>query len=735
MQFSPDGPQLNDHSKNHQACSTSDTIPLPHIVLSDDEDDEEHPTIDSSNQNLDKLSNPADIQHPHLQQHQHELDPPRAVVHTDQADSSDEAERPRQRKNQNAIAHSSPATDSWSVPEDIHTADDVKRLIIAVSKDSTIPEPEKDRRRQLLHSALFLKHQRQNGAQFQKKMEQEATCATYSSVIDPETGRPMLGCEHYPRKCKLLADCCKSWVVCRHCHDQQNLGHTMTRFDTKLIMCMLCNLEQPVSNKCINPACDVQFARYFCAKCKFYDGSPGKNIYHCDHCRICRVGKGLGHDNFHCSNCDACVSLKYEKDHRCLKRSLDAHCPVCKQYLFTSTKPVVFMKCGHTMHAHCFDDYISSYYTCPLCHKALTNMTSYYNQIDQVVQHQTLPEEIRSRRAEILCHDCGGKCETQFHYLHLKCTLCNSYNTRLIRTFDIPNAPSNVLSPSTSRQQQCTLNEGSDAGADVDDDSDGIEDECNADDDVISEDRCDQEGTETLPDTEKIRNDEDMVTAGHAELARTPENELAGKEMAEKNAVKTVKINENDIGECDGEIQDKTTDIQDKISTSSIHRTISLSTSQPAKKRNRHAIDHNRSVRFRHGHNGVQVEDDKLQSMVADRGIVGPHTSPSHGRVTSPQSAHQESGWVPSDGMKRQKGVGRNLHKNCVLPEDEEVEVEGDMELEQFVALHGPTSRGGISSLPRPGSSSSVEKERVDINRNNDTSTKAVEGGSGPFPR
>lgn len=729
MQFSPDGPQLNNHPKNSQAFSTSDTIPHPPIVLSDDEDCEEHPTINSSDQNSDQPSNPSDKRRTQLQQHQHQLDPPRAVVYTDQAVSSDEEERPRQQKDQNVIAHSSPATHLWSVPEDIHTADDVKRLIIAVSKDTTISEPEKNRRRQLLHSALFLKHQRQNDVQFQKKMEQEATCATYSSVIDPETGRPMLGCEHYPRKCKLLAECCKSWVVCRHCHDQQNLGHTMTRFDTKLIMCMLCNREQPVSNKCINPACAVEFARYFCAKCKFYDGSPGKNIYHCDHCRICRVGKGLGHDNFHCSNCDACVSLKYEKDHRCLKRSLDAHCPVCKQYLFTSTKPVVFMKCGHTMHAHCFDEYISSYYTCPLCHKALTNMTSYYNQIDQVVQHQTLPDEIRSRRAEILCHDCGGKCETQFHYLHLKCTLCNSYNTRLIRTFDIPNAPSNVLSHPTSRQQS-TLNEESDVGADVDNDNDEIEDESNGGDNVISEDCCEQEGVETLLDTGTIRKEENEATAGHLELAQTPENELTGKEMAEGNVVK---INNNDSGECDGETQDRTTDIQGEISSSSIHKTISPSASQAMKKRNRHANHHNRSVRLRRRHDDVQVKDDESQSLVADRGIVGPHSSPSHERVALPPSAHQESGCIPSDGMKRQNSAGRNSHEKCVLSEDEEVNVEGDMELEQFVALHGPASRGGISSLPKLESSSGAGKERVVINRDNDISTKAVEGGSKPF--
>ena len=35
-------------------------------------------------------------------------------------------------------------------------------------------------------------------------------------------------------------------------------------------------------------------------KCKLWDDDPHKSIYHCNDCGICRIGKGLGKDFFHC---------------------------------------------------------------------------------------------------------------------------------------------------------------------------------------------------------------------------------------------------------------------------------------------------------------------------------------------------------------------------------------------------------------------------------------------------
>ena len=86
--------------------------------------------------------------------------------------------------------------------------------------------------------------------------------------------------------------------------------------------------------------------RYFCAVCKFWDDKPGKDIYHCPHCGICRIGtspastshshkhrtlclllpagKGLEIDFFHCFTCGACMSVTM-RDHKCIENNLKSN--------------------------------------------------------------------------------------------------------------------------------------------------------------------------------------------------------------------------------------------------------------------------------------------------------------------------------------------------------------------------------------------------------------------------
>lgn len=325
-------------------------------------------------------------------------------------------------------------TDDFVIPSSIETPEDKQKFIREILRDTSLLDAEKNRRSQIVHSHQFQKHRKIDVEARFEQLNKHAGEKSYSEVIDPETDQVLLGCEHYPRKCKLKAACCNTWVVCRFCHDHPSMAHAMNRFDTTEIRCMECNRVQPVREVCIG--CGIRFANYFCAICKFYDDTPGKSIYHCDKCKICRVGKGIGTDNFHCDRCDACVSLKYVSEHQCLKKSLDANCPICGLYIKTSTRSVVFMQCGHTMHAHCFDEYTTEYYICPLCRKSLTDMTAYFREVDKSVALDKLPPELRKRRAIVLCHDCGTRCDTKYHYLYLKCTGCAGYNTSLIRWYN-----------------------------------------------------------------------------------------------------------------------------------------------------------------------------------------------------------------------------------------------------------------------------------------------------------
>ncbi len=207
----------------------------------------------------------------------------------------------------------------------------------------------------------------------------------------------------------------------------------MDRYAVAEIMCMLCRTVQAVGRRCTNAECGVEFARYFCARCKFYDGTPGKEIYHCDRCDTCRVGNAAGAGFFHCDRCNACMDAAGGRgEHQCLKGSLDGNCPICGGCLRTSTTPVVFVRCGHAMHLACFEEYTGRHYVCPLCSKALTDMRPYYEEIDGMVAAQELPEEYREKKLEVLCHDCEKRSVTQYHFAYHKCQECNGYNTRVI---------------------------------------------------------------------------------------------------------------------------------------------------------------------------------------------------------------------------------------------------------------------------------------------------------------
>lgn len=248
-----------------------------------------------------------------------------------------------------------------------------------------------------------------------------------------------LGCKNYARKCKIKANCCGLFVCCRICHDDAlGADHEIDRFATQSVLCTICFTEQPVAESCTN--CHTSFATYYCSKCRFYDNSPDKKVFHCDKCNICRVGEGLGIDTFHCDRCDGCVPMKFKNNHKCVDRSVHANCPICTRHLFASKDPVEYTSCGHTMHQECFNEYIKTNFQCPLCMKSLVCMDEYYSSIDSLMQQEVLPPEFQRKRSRIFCNDCERKSVTSFHFIYHKCEGpdgCNSYNTRVLEMFDV----------------------------------------------------------------------------------------------------------------------------------------------------------------------------------------------------------------------------------------------------------------------------------------------------------
>ncbi|KAJ5951429.1 uncharacterized protein N7479_009842 [Penicillium vulpinum] len=250
---------------------------------------------------------------------------------------------------------------------------------------------------------------------------------------DPDTEEQeetTLGCVHYQRNVKLECHTCKKWYTCRFCHDEVE-DHSLVRRDTEHMLCMLCGHAQPAAQNCRQ--CNEQTSQYYCEICKLWDNDSKKSIYHCSDCGICRIGQGLGKDFFHCQTCSVCLPMSIENTHRCIERSTQCDCPICGDYMFTSPDTVVVMRCGHSIHHKCLSEYSKSSFRCPICSKTITNMESTFRNLDRTIESQPMPEEFKDTKGLIYCNDCGSKSVVKYHWLGLRCDLCESYNTAQLR--------------------------------------------------------------------------------------------------------------------------------------------------------------------------------------------------------------------------------------------------------------------------------------------------------------
>ncbi|EMC97106.1 hypothetical protein BAUCODRAFT_87724 [Baudoinia panamericana UAMH 10762] len=290
----------------------------------------------------------------------------------------------------------------------------------------------------------------------------------------------VLGCAHYKRNVKVQCYDCQRWFTCRHCHDQAPdlpYEHKLNRKKTQNMLCMLCCTPQPAAEVCMH--CGEYAAWYYCSKCKLWDNDSNKRIYHCDDCGICRVGEGLGKDYVHCRRCNVCITISTSASHPCIERATEGDCPLCLVRLFESTTSVVSLPCGHYMHGDCYKDLMAVTYKCPVCSKSAVNMELQWRKLDDEIRAQPMPEddddlegllpqiqanpdadgvlevapEARPRRPRTVyigCNDCGRRSWSPFHWLGLKCQVCDSYNTNQMAPTAVPETDAERL----IRQQQ-----------------------------------------------------------------------------------------------------------------------------------------------------------------------------------------------------------------------------------------------------------------------------------------
>ncbi|XP_050222986.1 zinc finger protein BRUTUS-like At1g74770 [Mercurialis annua] len=241
----------------------------------------------------------------------------------------------------------------------------------------------------------------------------------------------LLGCKHYVRSCKLVTECCNKIYTCTFCHDEEADHHSIDRTRITKMMCMKCLAIQPIGQTCSAASCNMFMAKYYCSICKLFDDR--REIYHCPYCNVCRVGTGLGIDYFHCKKCNACIS-KSCLVHVCREKCLDEKCPICHEYMFTSSRLVKALPCGHMMHSTCFQDYTRTNYACPICSKSVGDMQVYFEMLDELMAEEKIPDEYSDRTQVIICNDCEKKGDARFHCQYHKCSTCGSYNTRVLES-------------------------------------------------------------------------------------------------------------------------------------------------------------------------------------------------------------------------------------------------------------------------------------------------------------
>ncbi|KAI8089505.1 zinc-ribbon-domain-containing protein [Halteromyces radiatus] len=365
----------------------------------------------------------------------------------------------------NHMLPSSSQGDETNEPSSSEAENELRRKILDIQRDTSITAKDKARQiQQLMWQGTQSSPINQASSSRSSNTPELISEGESISYQDKEKG--IMGCQHYQRKCKLVAYCCGKIYSCRFCHDESpHSDHAIVRTDTKRMFCMLCQTIQPAAQVCAG--CQQTMALYYCDKCKLWDDDPSKSIYHCDDCGICRQGQGLGKDFFHCNKCNICMSIAMLDKHRCIERNLESDCPICGEYMFTSTTTVIFMPCGHCIHKRCYTDYIQTSYQCPTCLKSLGDMSDYFARLDRELARQSMPIEYAKYISHVFCNDCELRSPAKYHFFYHKCAHCSSYNTTVLRTENTelktsppPSASSSsttASSPSSSPPSATTL--------------------------------------------------------------------------------------------------------------------------------------------------------------------------------------------------------------------------------------------------------------------------------------
>lgn len=144
--------------------------------------------------------------------------------------------------------------------------------------------------------------------------------------------------------------------------------------------------------------------------------------------------------------------MAVEHSHKCIERVSDCDCPICGEYMFDSPRPVVFMLCGHSIHQTCYYEHMKTSYKCPICSKSTVNMETQFRNLDRAIDSQPMPPQFQDTKAMVSCNDCYAKSAVKYHWLGLKCAICDSYNTAQLSILSDPAVEVPSIEPRAAEQ-------------------------------------------------------------------------------------------------------------------------------------------------------------------------------------------------------------------------------------------------------------------------------------------
>jgi hypothetical protein len=68
----------------------------------------------------------------------------------------------------------------------------------------------------------------------------------------------------------------------------------------------------------------------------------------------------------------------------------------------------------------------------------MINMETQFRNLDRAIDNQPMPPQFQDTKAMVSCNDCYAKSVVRYHWLGLKCAICDSYNTAQLSILSDP---------------------------------------------------------------------------------------------------------------------------------------------------------------------------------------------------------------------------------------------------------------------------------------------------------